>query len=76
LHFGATASHRIDMVLEDDPTLVAFERAGVLAVMNVGPGIRQLDPGLVAGRTVVLSSVAGHTNALVVLPDATMWLAT
>jgi alpha-glucosidase len=75
LHLGSGVSHHIEMVLHDDLGIVAFERSGVLVVMNVGPTERPLDPYLVAGRRVVLASATGHTNSLIVPPDTTLWLA-
>lgn len=64
------------VVWEDvgDPVLLAFTRDNVLVVTNFSGEARPLPVGLVAGRTVVLSSEFGHDDSSVVPGDTTVWL--
>ena len=69
------ASHELDELFADDPELVAFERGGVLVVLNTADHDRPLDAAVVDSRSVVLSSVRGHVDPSVVPANATIWLA-
>jgi uncharacterized protein YegJ (DUF2314 family) len=54
--------------------VVTFERGGVLVVLNTGPEAQPLDEQLVRGRTIIASSLHGHTDPSVVPSDTTLWL--
>lgn len=58
----------------DGARSLAFERDGVLIVLNTGSDPLPLDAALVGGRVVAVSSVVGHDDALVVPADAAVWL--
>jgi alpha-glucosidase len=53
---------------------LAFERDGVLVVLNTGADPLALDASLVAGRSLALSSVHGHVETHVVPADGAVWL--
>jgi alpha-glucosidase len=67
-------SDAFEAVLTDDADLFAYHRAGVLVVVNTSGSARSLPADLVAGRSILLSSVTGHTDPTVVPADAALWL--
>ena len=54
--------------------VVAFRRGEAIVVFNVSASPRTLDPGIVGTRSVLLSSVFGHDDPLMVPGNATLWL--
>jgi alpha-glucosidase len=61
-------------VLDGDPALVAFRRGDVVVVVNVSGEDRELPADVVDGRRVLVASVAGHVDPLVVPSDSAVWL--
>ena len=78
-----------ELLLTDDPDLVVYRRGDVVIVLNMSDHERHVPADVVAGRRVLLSSVADDVSAvrpgsdrealdqpddIVVPPDAAVWL--
>ncbi len=59
----------------DDPSVLAFDRAGLLVVTNCSGSALTLGVDLVEGRKVLISSVPGHDDPSVLPADCTVWIA-
>ncbi|MEI8238998.1 MAG: alpha-amylase family glycosyl hydrolase [Actinomycetota bacterium] len=64
----------LEWVLADHDDLVCFWRGAVLVVLNVGAHPIVLPADLVAGATLIVSSVRDHGDPATVAGDACMWL--
>jgi alpha-glucosidase len=64
----------LQWIIEDHPTLIAFERSGVLVAVNFSNDDVVLDPAWTMGRAVLASSVHGHTDAGRLPGNSALWL--
>jgi alpha-glucosidase len=66
-------SAAFEMLLPDDPELVAYRRGGIVVVLNLSGHERAVPDDLVEGRRVLMASVGDHTSARGLAPDSAVW---
>ena len=69
------AHGELTWVIKDHPTVLAFERGSVLVVVNFGATHVLLDTSITKHRSVIASSVLGHTDAGNLPANSALWLA-
>ncbi len=73
-HSLGLAHGPLDWVIEDHPTVIAFERGDVLVAVNFGPDDVLLDHTVTKGRSVLASSVHDHQDPHRLLSNSAIWL--
>jgi alpha-glucosidase len=73
-HALSLAHGPLEWIIEDHPTLIVFERGSVLIAVNFANDDAVLDPAITKGRTVLASSVYGHTDAGRLPANSALWL--
>jgi alpha-glucosidase len=68
-------SATLHWIVADHPTVLAFEREGVLVAMNTGHDDVLLDTPVTQGRSVIVSSLHNHTDPSRLPANTTLWLA-
>jgi alpha-glucosidase len=66
-------SAAFEMLLPDDPALVAYRRGGIVVVLNMSEHERAVPDDLVEGLRVLLASLGDLTSAGSLGPNSAVW---
>ena len=73
-HSLGLAHGPLDWIVEDHPTVIVFDRGGVLVTVNFGPHDVLLDHSVTKGRSVLATSVHGQHDPQRLLSNSAVWL--